>query len=193
MELKRLKLELEAKRLETAACPAGITEEVVQRSLRIARSPELPAFVDGRMISIIISCDFRDMLQLQAGKRRRGYSAEPVVVGPCFESLFELLQDEAVDYERLKLALLKRYDFKEFGCHRRFCDVKPEGQESPGQFILRLKNNLTKWVKLAKVEELFDEVVREQFTNACPKELSVYLNERSSKTLDELTAWEEQY
>ena len=48
MELERLKLELEAKRLETAARPAGIAEEVVRRSARIARSPELPAFVDGR-------------------------------------------------------------------------------------------------------------------------------------------------
>ena len=36
-------------------------------------------------------------------------------------------------------------------------------------------------------------MVREQFTNACPKELSVYLNERSPKTLDELVTWAEQY
>ena len=48
IELERLKLELEAKRLETAARPAGIAEEIVRRSARIARSPELPAFVDGR-------------------------------------------------------------------------------------------------------------------------------------------------
>ena len=48
MELERLKLELEAKRLETAARPAGIAEEVVRQIARIARSPELPAFVDGR-------------------------------------------------------------------------------------------------------------------------------------------------
>ena len=34
--------------LQTAARPAGIAEEVVRRSARIARSPELPALVDGR-------------------------------------------------------------------------------------------------------------------------------------------------
>ena len=126
-----------------------------------------------------------------------GYPAEPVVVGPCFGSLFKIVKDETLDYERLKLALLKRYDFTEFGYHRRFRDAKPEGQESPGKFTVRLKNYLTKWVKLAKVEESFDGVVelmvREQFTNACPKELSVYLNERSPKTLDELTTWAAQY
>ena len=48
IKLERLKLELEAKRLETAARPMGIAKEVVRRSARIARSPKLPAFVDGR-------------------------------------------------------------------------------------------------------------------------------------------------
>ena len=52
-------------------------------------------------------------------------------------------------------------------------------------------------MKLAKVEKSFDGVVelmvREQFTNVCPKELSVYLNERGPKTLDELVTWAEQY
>ena len=102
-----------------------------------------------------------------------------------------------MDYERLKLALLKRYDFTEFVYRRRFRDAKPEEQESPGQFIVRLKNYLTKWVKLAKVEESFDRVVelmvRELFTNACPKELSEYLSERSPKTLVQLVTWAEQY
>ena len=36
-------------------------------------------------------------------------------------------------------------------------------------------------------------MVQEKFTNACPKELSVYLNERSPKTLDELVTWAEQH
>ena len=36
-------------------------------------------------------------------------------------------------------------------------------------------------------------MVRKQFTNVCPKELSVYLNMRSPKTLDELVTWADQY
>ena len=97
--------------------------------------------------------------------------------GRALEVYSRLSQDEAMDYERLKLALLKRYDFTEFGYCTRFRDAKPEGQESPGQFIVRLKNYLIKWEKLAKVEKSFDGVVqlmvREQFTNACLNELLV--------------------
>ena len=36
-------------------------------------------------------------------------------------------------------------------------------------------------------------MVREQFTNGCSKDLSVYLNERSPKTLDELVIVAKQY
>ena len=70
------------------------------------------------------------------------------------------------------------------------------GQESPGQFMVRLKNYF-KWVELSKAEKTFDGVVelmvRERFTNACFKDLSVYLNERSPKKLDELVILAEQY
>ena len=50
MELEQLKLDLEAKRLETAARPTGIAKEVVRQSARIARSPELPPSLMAEMI-----------------------------------------------------------------------------------------------------------------------------------------------
>ena len=134
-----------------------------------------------------------------AGLEKKTWATQlsPLLSRRALEVYSRLSQDEAMDYERLKLALLKRYDFTEFGYRRRFRDAKPEGQESLGQFIVRLKNYLTKWVKLAQIEESFDGVVelmvREQFTNACSKDLSVYLNERSPKTLDEFVTWAEQY
>ena len=56
--------------------------------------------------------------------------------------------------------------------------------------MVRLKNYFTDWVELSKVEKSFDGavelIVREQFTKACSKDLSVYLNEKSPKILDEL-------
>ena len=95
-----------------------------------------------------------------------------------------------MSYDRLILALLKSSDFTEFEYRKRFCEAKPEGQESPGQFMVRLKNCFTKWVEMSKEEKSFDDVVefmvRKHFTNACSKDLSVYLKERSPKTLDEV-------
>ena len=154
MELEWLKLELEAKRLETTARPARIAEEVVRRSAGIAQSPELPAFVDGRDDLDNYLLRFEKYATV-AGWEKEAWATQlsPLLSSRALEVYSRLSQDEAMDYERLKLTLLKRYDFTEFGYRRRFRDAKPEGQESPGQFIVRLKNYLTKWVKLAKVEE----------------------------------------
>ena len=102
-----------------------------------------------------------------------------------------------MSYDRLKLALLKRYDFTNFGYRKRFREAKLEGQESPGQFMMRLKTYFTKGVELLQVEKSFGGAVelmmRQQFTNACSKDWSVYLNERSPKTLDELVILAKQY
>ena len=190
MELEWLKLRLEAKRLETATRLAGIAEEVMRQSARIARSSELPACVGGRYDLDNYLLRYERYATV-AGWEKEAWATQlsPLLSSRALKIYSRLSQDEAMDYQRLKLALLKWYDFTEFGYCRRFRDEKPEGQESPSQFIVRLKTCLTKWVKLAKVEESFDGVVelmvRKQFTNARPRELSMHLNERSPKTLYE--------
>ena len=88
--------------------------------------------------------------------------------GRALEVYSRLSQEDAMSHDRLKLALLKRYDYIEFGYRMRFRKAKPKGQESPGQFMVRPKNYFTKWVKLSKVEKSFDGavelMVREQST-----------------------------
>ena len=100
-------------------------------------------------------------------------------------------------YNQLKLALLKRYNFTEQGYRQRFREAKPELSESPGQFVVRLKNFLVKWMELSEIERsvdgLVDLIVREQFTNSCPKDLSVYLMERSPQSLEDMATLAEQY
>ena len=136
MELERLKLELEAKRLETAARPTDIAEEVVRRSARIAQSPELPAFVDGRDDLDNYLLRFERYATV-AGWEKEAWATQlsPLLSSRALEVYSSLSQDEAMDYELLKLALFKRYDFTEFGYRRRFRDTKPEGQESPSSLL----------------------------------------------------------
>ena len=121
MELERLKLELEAKRLETAARLAGIAKKVIRRSARIARSPELPAFVDGRDDLDNYLLRFERYATV-AGWEKEAWVTQlsPLLSGRALEVYSRLTQDEAMDYGRLKLALLKRYNFTEFGYRRRF-------------------------------------------------------------------------
>ena len=61
---------------------------------------------------------------------------------------------------------------------KRFREVKPETEETPDQFIIRLKNYLAKWLELpgsssGDFEALVDLIVKKQFINACFEELTV--------------------
>ena len=107
-----------------------------------------------------------------------------------------LSDEQARDYNKLQKALLQRNDFKNQGYRERFRAAEPEGQESPSQFIVRIFNYFDKWVELAGGDKTFKGVselmVREQFTNSCPQDVSVFLKERSPKDLEELAKLTEQ-
>ena len=73
---------------------------------------------------------------------------------------------DAKDYDKLKKALLTRYNFTEDGYRKRFKEINPQTEETPDQFVIRLK------------DAIVDLIVKEQFINACSEELDVYLLER---------------
>ena len=52
---------------------------------------------------------------------------------------------DASDYDKLKKALLTRYNYTEDGYRKRFREATPETEETPDQFVIRLKNYLAKW------------------------------------------------
>ena len=75
---------------------------------------------------------------------------------------------------------------------------KPETEETPDQFVIRLKNYLAKWLELSgsslqNFDALVDLIVKEQFINACSEDLAMYLLERGPKDLVELTTWAQKY
>ena len=79
--------------------------------------------------------------------------------GKAMDVYSRLLQEDALDNERLKVALLQRYNYTEQRYRHRFREAKSEGSENLDQFIARLKNNFTQWVKLSDVESSFEDVV----------------------------------
>ena len=78
--------------------------------------------------------------------------------------------------------MMKRYDLTEEGYRRKFRASKPEIDESPEQFIVRLDTYLVRWLELLNTERSFeglkDLIVKEQFIVSSPKELAIHLRER---------------
>jgi len=69
-----------------------------------------------------------------------------------------MAKDDVNDYEKLKSALLKRYQLTADGFRKRFRTSRPEAGESSSQFITRIGNYLQRWIDLAKAAETYDGV-----------------------------------
>ena len=115
-----------------------------------------------------------------------------LLTGRAMDVYTRMSDADASDYDKLKKALLTRYNYTEDGYRKRFREATPETEETPDQFVIRLKNYLAKWLELSgsspqNFDALVDLIVKEQFINACSEDLAMYLLERGPKDLVELT------
>ena len=148
---------MEARRLSQSQNGEQLNQGLVEN---IVWTPPLPSFVDGK--------DNLDEYYLRLKKyasvakwNRSTWATQlsPLLTGKAVEVYNRLSPEEAMNYERLKVALLEKYDFTDRGYREKFREARSEGHESPSQFIFRLKNYFTKWIELAKVEQTFMGVV----------------------------------
>ena len=108
--------------------------------------------------------------------------------GRALDVYDRLSTEDAADYDKLKDALLKNFDMTERGFRKRFRYSRPERLETFIQFSSRLCSYLNKWLTMAKVEKSFEAVcdfmARDQFLEACSRELFVHLKPKTFENLD---------
>ena len=87
----------------------------------------------------------------------------------------------------IKDALLKNFDMTERGFRKKFRYSRPERSETFIQFSSRLCSYLNKLLTMAKVEKSFEAVydfmARDQFLEACSRELFVHLKPKAFENL----------
>ena len=164
-----------------------------------AKSPKLPSFIDEK--------DEPDsyLLRFERYAENAGWEKDTwaiklsaLLTGRAMDVYTRMSDADASDYDKLKKALLTRYNYTEDGYRKRFREATPETEETPDQFVIRLKNYLAKWLELSgsspqNFDALVDLIVKEQFINACSEDLAMYLLERGPKDLVELTTWAQKY
>ena len=162
-----------------------------------ARAPKLPSFTEKDDLDAYIERFERFATCQKWDRADWAVNLSALLTGKALEVYSRLSVDDAKDFQKLKEALLKRYQLTEEGFRHKFRESKAEEGESPGQYVVRLSNYLTRWMKLGGVEEDYDGlrglVIREQFLNTCNSDLATYLKERDCKTLDEMTKLAERY
>ena len=190
-ELKIKEMELQAQQAQVTAS-ASLAATPPPRN-KDAKSPKLPSFIDEK--------DELDSYLLRFERYAKNASCEKdtwaiklsaLLTGRAMDVYTRMSDADASDYDKLKKALLTRYNYTEDGYRKRFREATPETEETPDQFVIRLKNYLAKWLELSgsspqNFDALVDLIVKEQFINACSEDLAMYLLERGPKDLVELT------
>ena len=101
-----------------------------------AKAPKLPSFVDGKDdLDAYLQrfARFADTAKCKTGWVSK-FSA--LLSGRTLEVYSCLSEGAAKDYDKVKIALTKRYDLTEDGYRRNFRASKSEVDESPDQFIV---------------------------------------------------------
>ena len=196
-ELALKEMELQAQQAQVQATTSSATTPPPRN--KDAKSPKLPSFVDEKdeLDSYLLRFE-RYAENASWEKDTWAIKLSALLTGRAMDVYTRMSDADTSDYDKLKKALLTRYNYTEDGYRKRFREATPETEETPDQFVIRLKNYLAKWLELSgsspqNFDALVDLIVKEQFINACSEDLAMYLLERGPKDLVELTTWAQKY
>ena len=193
-----LKLELADKEIELAKLNAWKADPKAKTIEPKVKIPKLPPFSDGKdnMDSYLKRFE-RFATNAKWPKEEWATNLSTLLQGKALDVYSRLSSAEALDYDKLCDALLKRYQLTEEGFRQKFRTSKQEVGETAGQFVVRLTNYLTRWMELGRVsatyEGLKDLILREQFLTVSNRDLVLFLKERKIKSIKEMADLAEQY
>ena len=72
-----------------------------------------------------------------------------LLTGRAMDVYTRMSDTDANDYDKLKKALLTRYNYTKDSYRKKLREIKPETEETPDQFVFHLKNYLAKWLELS--------------------------------------------
>ena len=196
IELEKLKHSFEMKHLELMGQlevqrATFKTELEKQKSEKLAhaRDPKLPYFEESKdKMDSYLSRFEKYATANKWDKNVWAAYLSALLKGRALDVYDRLSTEDAADYDKLKDALLKNFEMTERGFRKKFRYSRPERSETFIQFSSRLCSYLNKWLTMAKVEKSFEAVcdfmARDQFLEACSRELFVHLKPKAFENLD---------
>ena len=137
-----------------------------------AKAPKIPAFNEGKdeMDSYLLGFErYATAQKWEPDTWATGLSA--LLQGKALDIYALMPKEDALNYDKLKVALLKRYELTEEGFKRKYKKCRPENGETFQQFTTRMKSYFTRWIDMASIEKskegLQDLILREQLTFIC--------------------------
>ena len=190
LELERLKIE----------SPVGSPGGNVLTRTQTAKSPRLPPFNDTKdenIDSYLLRFERYATVNLWP-RTDWALHLSALLTGRALEVYTRMEIEDAQDYEKLRDALLVKYNLTEEGFCIKFRQSRPENSERMSEFKTRIASYLEKWIELSgkdrsKPAEIIDLFLKEQLMKACGKDLQTFLKERKPKTAEEVANLAENY
>ena len=163
-----------------------------------ARTPKIPAFNEGKDEMDAYLLRFERYASAQGWKRETWATDLSALLQGKALGVYALMpQEDAMDYDKLKCALLQRYQLTEEGFKRKYRKCRPETGETFQQFSARLKSYFTRWIDMSGIPKTFeglqDLMLRDQFTFICNRELELFLREREPTSLEQASKLADSY
>ena len=163
----------------------------------IPQTPNLPMFADGTDDMNSFLERFERVAGIQGWESRNwAIMLSTLLSGIALDFYARLPSDDAMNYQVVKTALLKRYNMTEEGFRSRFRNAGPQKGENPNQFITRIRSYLNHWIEMAEIKSydaFKDLIIREQFSNICPQELTKHLKEDEFVSMENMCEQAERY
>ena len=193
IEQKKHIFEMERLAAEQNIKPAVQHKE--DKSYVTAKTPKKPAFDEGKdeMDSYLLRFE-RYATAQKLKKEDWATNLSALLKGKALDVYALMPVEEALNYDMLKAALLKRYELTEEGFKRRY---KKYSGETFQQFTSRMKSYFTRWVDMSGINKTYDGladlILRDQLAFICNRDLELFLREREPKSLEQASRLADQY
>ena len=196
-EVREHELQLSRIKADQGSANQSGQENPSQTSTGTAK-PKLPRFDEKHDDMDIFIERFERFAESQGWNRDEwAVCLSPLLTGKGLQVFSSMPSDEALQYDELKKALLKRYEMTKEGFTNKFRHTKPEQGETTHQFVARLQRYSNRRVDMSgcmkEYKDLADLLIREQFVNICSAEIALFLRERVPKNISEMVKLTEQY
>ena len=156
----------------------------LNRTRNCGRSPNLTVFCDGKDDMDAYLQRFERYAENEGWEDGcYGTYLGTLLSGKALEVYSRLPASEARDYYKLKEALLIHYQLTQEDYRKKFHSGTQTSMETASQYHARLEHFFDNWIRLSKIEESFEGlrelILVEKFMHSFPRELALFIRERS--------------
>ncbi|XP_062421516.1 uncharacterized protein LOC134132872 [Pungitius pungitius] len=111
----------------------------------------------------------------------------PLLTGKARGAYVAMDGNDAEDYDKVKEAILIKYEINAEIYRQRFRSVEIRPDENPRELYVRLKDLFSKWVKpeTCSIQQMSEIIILEQFMRMINSDMAVWIKERAPATAEE--------